>query len=153
MAVKKETNNGEWLYEGKEITSTSEFPDGAIGFIYRIELPDGRYYIGRKTAISKSKRKLTVKEKLLPENSRKTFIYSLKEYPWRRYCGSNNTLKALVKEGQPITKHIIHFCFSKAELSYRESCEILCSGSLLDPLAFNDWISCKVYKRFLTDIK
>ena len=151
----KKSNNGEWLYEGQEITSISQFPTGTMGFIYRIELMDGsgRYYIGRKTALSTSKRKLTPKEKLLPENARKTYSYSIKEYTWRSYCGSNTTLKELVKNGTPISKHILYFCSTKAELTYRESAEILCSSCLLDPLSFNDWMSCKVYKRFLTNIK
>ena len=78
--TKKETVH--WTYNGSEITKTEQFPENAIGIIYLIEnLSNGKKYYGRKTcrALNK-KKKLTKKEKKLPENSRKTFKYVEHEY-------------------------------------------------------------------------
>lgn len=147
----KETNIRAWIFEGREITDSSQMPQGSVGFIYKIfNLTTGRYYVGRKTVFSKSKRKLTVAEKKKPENSRKTFITTVKENTsWKNYCGSNLTLKAEVKSGNIVEREILCFCFSKAEMTYQETSHILCGAVLLDPLSYNDWCSAKIYKRFL----
>lgn len=150
MAAKKETVN--WVYDHKEIKSLNDMPEGTLGFIYRIDnLTTGKYYIGRRTVAGNRKKKLTLKEKQLPENARKTFKYEfLESSGWKTYCGSNSTLKDEINnKGHKYTKTILHYCFSKAEITYLESREILCSGSLQDPLAYNDWIKCLIYKKHL----
>lgn len=151
MPTKKKINNCGWTYDGKPVNSIEDMPPNVLGFIYRIDVPStGRYYYGRKTVSSKKKRKLTAKEKLLPENKKKTFIYEVKETSgWKTYCGSNSTLKAEVKEGQEVNKTIIKYCFTKAQMTYEETSAIICSGALLDPLAYNDWVSCRTYKKYL----
>ena len=74
MAVKKIKEATHWTYNGSEITDIKQFPKGAIGIIYRIDnLTNGKYYFGRKTCISNRKKKLTIAEKKLEENKRKTF--------------------------------------------------------------------------------
>ena len=56
MAVKKTVP--QWTYNNKEILSVEQFPEGAIGIIYRINnLSNGKYYFGRKTCISRKKKK------------------------------------------------------------------------------------------------
>lgn len=150
MPVKKQTQN--WFFEGKEVKTLSDMPTGTLGFIYRIDnLTTGKYYIGRKTVAGNKKKKLTLKEKLLPENSRKTFKYEYCESSgWKTYCGSNTTLKEEINsKGHIYKKEILYYCFSKAEITYLESREILCSGCLLDPLAYNDWIKCLIYKKHI----
>ena len=65
MAVKKTKKEKiEWTYNNQEVTSVEQFPEGAIGIIYRINnLSNGKYYFGRKTCISRKKKKLTIAEK------------------------------------------------------------------------------------------
>jgi hypothetical protein len=140
-----------WLYKGEEINNFSQMPQGTLGFIYKIyNLSTGKYYIGRKGVSSNKKRKLTAKEKLLPENKRKTVIVEQKESSgWKSYCGSNLELKEEVKNGAVIRKEILHYCFSKAELTYLETREIICSGALVDKNSYNGWIKATVYKKNL----
>lgn len=147
MAVKKP----QWTYNGKEILSLDDMPPQTLGFIYRVEnLDTGKYYIGRRTVCSKKKRKLTIAEKKLPENARKTIVYEMKESAgWKTYAGSNTTLKEEVKQGANIKKYILHYCCTKAEITYKESSEIICSGALEDPLSYNDWVKCTIYKKHL----
>lgn len=142
-----------WHFEGNTITCLADMPEGIIGFIYKINnLTTGKYYIGRKTVASIKKKKLTLKEKLLPENKRKTFKYDFCESTgWKNYCGSNLILKAEAAEGHKIIKTILKYCFSKAELTLEESKAILCGGALQDPLSYNMWVSCKIYKRNLIE--
>lgn len=149
MTKKKEINN--WTFNGQEITSFSQMPEGTLGFIYKIHnLDTGKYYIGRKTVSGNKKRKLTAKEKLLPENKRKTVIIEHKESPgWKTYNGSNEVLKAEIKKGDKVVKEILHYCFSKAEITYLETREIICSGALVDELSYNGWVKATIYKKFL----
>ena len=99
MAVKKTVP--QWTYNNKEILSVEQFPEGAIGIIYRINnLSNGKYYFGRKTCISRKKKKLTIAEKKLEENKRKTFKYEIGESSgWRTYRGSNKPLLADLNKG------------------------------------------------------
>ena len=144
----KTTEKVEWTYQDSKVTSLKDMPPNVIGIIYRIEnLDTKKYYIGRKTVASIKKKKLTIAEKKLEENKRKTFKYEYSETNgWETYCGSNTTLKEEVKNGARIKKIILHYCFTKTEMSYKESAEIICSGSLEDEMSYNDWVSCRVYK-------
>lgn len=143
-----------WTYNGQVIDSISKMPEGTIGFIYKIyNLDTGKYYIGRKTCSSLRKRKLTKKEKLLPENKRKSVIQEITETSgWKTYCGSNEVLKKEFKEGNRIKKEILHFCSTKAQITYMETKEILCSGALVDELSYNGWIKATIYKKYLINI-
>jgi hypothetical protein len=139
MAVKK-FNKPQWTYNGNEITDISQTPNKSISFIYKISLEDGtgRYYIGRKTM------------KKPNYTSGKLKGQSKGEYPWKSYCGSSKELLEILKDGSvKYKKEILYFCFSKAETTYRETKEILCSGALTDPLAFNFWIKSLVYSKHL----
>jgi hypothetical protein len=149
MAVKKDLIN--WTYNNKEITSVSQFPAGAIGIIYRIDnLTNGKYYFGRKTCISKKKKKLTIAEKKLEENKRKTFKYEVSETSgWKNYKGSNKPLLADLAKGDNYKKEIIQFCFSKAEMTFYETRAIACSDCMLTEDCYNEWFSSKVYKSHL----
>jgi hypothetical protein len=148
---KTKTEIVNWTYNNKEITSIEQFPEGAIGIIYRIDnLTNGRYYFGRKTCISKRKKKLTIAEKKLEENKRKTFKYEVSETSgWKSYKGSNKPLLSDIAKGDKFKKEIIQFCFSKAEMTFYETRAIICSTCLLSEDCYNDWVSCKVYKSHL----
>lgn len=144
-----------WTHNGKVIDSIDKLPKGCIGIIYRIDnLSNNRYYFGRKTIISRRKKKLTAKEKLLPENNRKTFKYEETETSgWKSYKGSNKPLLLDIKNGAKYKKEVIHFCFSKAELTFYETRAIACSDCMLTEDCYNDWFSAKVYKSHLIGSK
>lgn len=147
--MKKKQSN--WTYNNKEVLSLADMPEGTLGFIYRIEnLDTGKYYIGRKTVSSNKRKKLTAKEKLLPENKRKTFKYEISEsVGWKNYYGSNVTLKTEVSEGHQVKRQILTYCFSKASITLEEMKAILCSGALEDIKSYNGWIKCTIYKKHL----
>jgi hypothetical protein len=136
--IKKKVVN--WTYNGNEITDISQTPDKSISFIYKILLEDGtdRYYIGRKTMRKPN------------YTSGKLKGQSKGEYPWKSYCGSSKELLEILKDPSiKYKKEILYFCYSKAETTYKETKEILCSGALTDPLAFNFWIKSLVYSKHL----
>lgn len=152
MPPKKQIVN--WTYNGNPVLEVFDMPEGAIGFIYKVtNLSNGRYYFGRKTCISKCKKKLTEKEKSLPENFRKTWKIIDKESSWKNYTGSNMTLNADIKSGHNYKKEIIHYCFSKAQLTFYETRAIACSDCMLTEDCYNDWFSSKVYKKHLMNNK
>lgn len=147
---KKKSNEVPWTFEGKEVKS---IPEDVLGFIYKITTEEGRYYYGRKTVWSVRKKKLTKKEKLLPENKRKTFKRELTESNWRNYTGSNKVLNSDIKKGLKYEKEIITFCSSKAEMTFYEARAIICSDALLTDRCYNDWGSFKIYKKHLLKSK
>lgn len=138
------------MHQGKPILTLRDMPEGVVGIIYRIEnLTTGKYYIGRKTVASKKRKKLTAKEK---GTGKKTTKIQMCESPgWKTYCGSNVTLKEEVKNGHKITKEIIQYCFSKAEITLEETKAILCSGALEDTMSYNAWIKATIYKKHLLE--
>lgn len=137
MPPKKEIIN--WTYQGKEILSVKDIPEKALGFIYRITLEDFRYYIGRKTVFKPN------------YTSGKLKGQCKGEYSWKTYCGSSKELLALIKLGAKYKKEILRYCYSKAEITYEETKEILCSGALTDPNCLNYWIKATVYSKHLKE--
>lgn len=124
-----------WEFEGKEMIDSSEAPQGAIGFIYKItDLTNNRYYIGRKMLTSTRGR------------GKKAVV---KESDWKKYHGSNKELKTLVKSGIKIKREILVFGFSKTEMTYLETKEIICSGALEDENSYNGWVKATIYKKTL----
>jgi len=114
-----------WLYEGKEVTDTSIMPESIQGFIYKItNLKTGKFYIGKKSIVSNTKKKLTQKELAAwsKPGKRPTHVRVTKESDWQKYWGSNKTLQADVKELGPdnFSREIIRFCKSKKQLTYWE---------------------------------
>lgn len=128
-----------WTYDGIPVLSTRDIPVGALSFIYKITLEDGRYYIGRKTVFKPN------------------YTSGLKkgqckgEYSWKSYCGSSKELSEIIKSGVKYKKEIIEYCYSKAETTYRETASILCSGALTDPNCFNFWIKATIFSKHLKE--
>lgn len=136
-----------WLYGKEKIKSIENFPEGAIGFIYKItNLTNNKIYYGRKTCTGVLKKKLTKKEKLLPENKRKKFKYVVTEYKgWLEYTGSSDYLNADIEKGHKIKKEIIKFCFNKSQMTYYELETIIVNNALLDENCYNGNILGKIF--------
>lgn len=110
-----------WTYNNEVDFS---IPDNAIGYIYRVtNLLTNKIYIGRKMLSSNRKVRLTKKEKLLPENKRKTFKRVIKETDWKDYWGSCNELTSDVQlyGENKFKREILIFCFNKITMSYYET--------------------------------
>lgn len=109
-----------WTYQNNQ---EFEIPENASGYIYKItNLLDKREYIGRKLLSSNRKVRLTKKEKLLPENKRKTFKRVIKQTDWKDYWSSSDELKADVKQFGPenFKREILVFCTTKTDISFYE---------------------------------
>lgn len=134
--VKAKTQN--WFYQGKEVKSLKDTPEGSIGIIYLVtNLSNGHIYIGRKSFISIRKKRLTAKEKLLPGNSRKTFKIEEIETTWKSYTGSCKPLNEHIKNGDKYKKEILLYCFNKKQMTYYEIKEIVCSNCLIRTDCYN----------------
>lgn len=148
MTTKTEMGCVNWNYNGREVRSIEDLPQDCIGFVYRIDnLTNGKFYYGRKT-IRKigAKKKLTKKEKELPENKRKTYKYVNTEYKgWLGYNGSCLPLLADISKGDIIKKEIIQTCFSKSEITYFELKAIACASCLEIDQCYNNNILGKVF--------
>lgn len=132
----------EWIYQGKEMLSLEDFPEGAIGFIYEIKnLTNGKKYIGRK--ILKSTRKL----KPLKGAKRKRTI--IKDSGWKEYTGSCEELNADIAKGDIIEKHIEKICFSKKQMSYYELKYQMIREVLESDAYYNGNIAGKYHRRDL----
>jgi hypothetical protein len=110
-----------------------------LGFIYRLELDDGRYYIGRKQFWSK----------------RGASWY---ESDWRNYCSSSNIIRDYLAsgEGSLVKRDIIAVFTSKSAIRYGEAKAIIDSGSYFDSVQGLNWSfdGCKGFLRFSeTDIE
>lgn len=138
---KKQTIN--WTFEGKYIT---EAPDGYEGAIYIIyNETRNMFYIGRKSFYAYSKKKLTPKEKLLPENKRKTFKITKTNTNWQIYTGSCSELNQHIKEGDIIRKEFLRLCKTRKEMTAWECKEIFCNG-ILESNCYNRNILGKIFK-------
>lgn len=138
-----------WKYQGKEVRTLEDVPDGAIGFIYRIDNNTlNKWYYGRKTIrVLDKKKKLTKKEKELPENKRKTFKYVEFEYKgWQEYTGSSDLLNDDIKRGHKITKEIVRYCYNKKQLTAWELKYIMCDG-ITEEKSYNANVMGKIFKK------
>lgn len=117
-----------WKYRGKKVT---KIPEGAYGFVYCItyigEYKEGvidtnKFYIGKKALSFSKKKRLTLKERRLPENKRKRFKIDTKESDWKTYNGSSLSLqKDIELYGEKnFRKDILCFCPDKINLTYKE---------------------------------
>lgn len=143
-----------WLYEGKEIVTISEFPEGCVGFVYMItNTTNGKFYIGKKTLHNTLTKKLTKKETeswdkpgRIPKKKKEK-----KESNWIDYNGSNKALQEDIKliGIQHFHREILEFCFTKKQLSYWETCLQFKLDVLLQD-TYNENIGGKWFRRDLT---
>ncbi len=104
-----------WTYQGTQVDS---IPDEYEGFVYLItNTTSGQKYIGKKLAKFKTTKP--------PLKGKKNKRRGYKESDWKDYWGSSDRLQADVDKLGPekFTREILHFCKSRAEMSYIEARE------------------------------
>lgn len=139
--------NMKWKYQ-KKILKVEDIPEGAIGFIYVItRISDGKPYIGKKVLNFTRRKRLTKKEKLLKENTRKRYKVIVSDSGWENYTGSCKDLNAdiLVLGEKAFKKEILKFCFDKRSLTYEEV-KSQFEYNVLEINSYNGCIAGKFYK-------
>ena len=151
MLEKWFTNDGKTVVE---YDSVEKFPQGCVGFVYKItNIKTGKFYIGKKSLFSNTKKKLTKKE--LAEHTgpgkKPTKKLVTKESDWTNYWGSNKTMLAEIKENGTgdFRKEILKFCFNKKQLTYWEVHFQCVEGVLLTDKSYNDNVLAKFFRKDL----
>ena len=140
-----------WLYEGREISTLSDFPENTIGFVYRITNKEtGKFYIGKKILHNNLTKKLTKKETSewskpgrIPKKTKVK-----KESNWLDYCGSSKPLQEDIKSQgiENFVKEILVVCQNKRQLSYYEVYWQM-KSDCLSVDSYNENILGKYYRR------
>lgn len=146
-----------FTFDGDELIeydSVDKFPKGCIGFVYEItNTRTGKFYIGKKSLFSNTKKKLTKKE--IAEHTgpgkKPTKKLVTKESNWLDYWGSNKTmLKEIEESGTDIFRRkILKFCFNKKQLTYWEVHFQCVFNVLLIEDSYNDNVLAKFFRRDL----
>jgi len=146
-----------FLYENGHITeydSVDKFPLNCVGFVYKItNIQTEKFYIGRKSLFSNTKKKLTKAEKALQTGPgrKPTSKRVIAEYNWINYWGSNKTILQEIKEGGTINfrKEILKFCYNKKQLTYWELYHQCINNVLLRDDCYNDNVLAKFFRKDL----
>lgn len=103
-------------------------------FVYRITLPDGRYYIGKKNVYRMKAGKI------------------VGESDWRDYWSSSRDVKALAKvAGHALCRReILELTESTGKAGYFEDRWLLVNDALLDPLCLNGNIAAKYQRKVVS---
>jgi hypothetical protein len=124
-----------WLYKNLKIRDLSDIPEGVVGFVYMISNPDTKeYYFGKKSCYSN--------RTLKPLKGFKRKRKVTKESDWISYQSSNN----VVKSWNNAKKEILHYCYTKKEMTYYELQAILCTDGLTDSRCLNENALGKFFK-------
>ena len=117
-----------WIYKDvnvstfDEVVNASCVDDNPVGFIYRItNKVNGKIYIGRKSFTSSNKTTLGKRAlaKMVDKRGSKTKTV-IKHSNWAHYTGSNKQLNEDIKNGDDISREIIHLCYTKKQMTYWE---------------------------------
>tara|TARA_R110000782_G_scaffold43286_3_gene97734 strand:- start:473 stop:889 length:417 start_codon:yes stop_codon:yes gene_type:complete len=126
-----------WVYEGREVLSLDDVPEGCVGFIYIISNVEGLHYIGKKQLWS------TVTRPPLKGTRRKRKV--TKESKWLTYKSSNKIVKEW--EDYEITKRtIINWAYTKKHLTYLECHALFTLNVLKSDVFLNDNILGKFFR-------
>lgn len=100
-------------------------------FVYRITLPDGRYYIGKKNVYRVKAGKIAG------------------ESDWRDYWSSSKDVKALAKAaGYPLCRReILQLTESTGKAGYFEEQWLFGTDAMLDPMCLNGNIAAKYQRK------
>tara|TARA_Y100001958_G_C21141915_1_gene480397 strand:- start:386 stop:793 length:408 start_codon:yes stop_codon:yes gene_type:complete len=133
-----------WLYKDKVINCIDLMPQDVFGFIYQVTyLPTNEKYLGKKFVY--------FNKKLPPlkgfKRKRKISI----ESDWKKYYGSHDKIKSLLKENKhdDFKREILEFAFNKKQLTYLET-KYLFNNNVLENNEFiNDNILGKFFRKDL----
>jgi len=100
-------------------------------FVYRITLPDGRYYVGKKNVYRVKAGKIAG------------------ESDWRDYWSSSKDVKALAKVAGHATcrREILELTESTGKAGYFEDRWLLINDALLDPMCLNGNVAAKYQRK------
>ncbi len=149
-----------WKYRGKNFKEPKETD---FGFVYKITLPDGTYYIGQKQFWSNKKRIIGKRElaargksafrKYRQKGKKKEWVYyeeQRKQSNWQDYYGSEKGCiiqEHIKKYGKEhIKREIVKIVRNKINLTYWEAKYLFCEGVLLSDKALNMNVLGKFYK-------
>jgi len=111
---------------GKSYTKLSDFPNNAVGFVYKVtNKKSGKFYIGKKILRNSLSKKLTKKE--ISEWSKPGRVpkkkKDIKESNWTDYYGSSKLVLEDVKLLGPehFDRDILLICTTKKQMSYWET--------------------------------
>ena len=138
--------NQSWLYNGKQIQSVDDLPEGKwMGFVYLITcLVDNRKYVGKKLLTFASTRQVKGKKKRVRVAS-----------DWLEYYGSSDELKADVEKLGPDKFHreILHLCSTKGECNYLEAREQFDRRVLESDDYYNGQIQCRIHQTHIKRLR
>lgn len=143
-----------WKFKNKTIKSINDVPEGAYGFIYQIEIIDKDRdkslpykYIGKKNLYFERKVMLGKREYAALGNKRlKKYKYIKGESDWCDYNSSCKPLIEKIANGVKVKKTILEFCYSKMELTYKETKHLFNNNVLEEEEYFNSNILNKFFK-------
>lgn len=148
MAKKSSSVIEPWVYQGHQIGSLKDLPEGTYGFIYEIFSKEtGKRYIGKKQLYSYHKKTSKVfNEKTKRWN--KVVEVTATESNWQKYFGSSVEATALVKaEGKEnFERRILDLAPSKKLLTYLELAYQCKNDVLTDPRYVNSNILGKFFR-------
>jgi hypothetical protein len=136
-----------WTYNGKEF-KLEDIPFGAVGFIYRMDLIlDGKSYayIGKKNFFSVTKKRLPKKDR--PSDKRLKDYTIVHKPNYENYYSSNLIIKEAAKEGVLVKRTMLEICYSKTELTYKETKHLFLNEVLEREDFLNSNILGKFYKK------
>lgn len=125
-----------WLYEGVEVKSIKDVPQGAVGFIYIILGVEGHWYIGKKSFYSIITRP--------PLKGHKKKRRMTKESNWLQYKSSNKSV-AQWQDWEIQHKTIINYAYTKKHLTYLECHALFSLNVLRNDKCLNDNILGKFF--------
>lgn len=143
-----------WHFKDQEITDINQFPEDTFGFVYIIyNLNNAKKYIGKKQIRSVRKKKFGKRQlsKITDKRLKKYEIITSEMKGWKEYTGSSEELNADIAKGDKIHKEIIHLCKSKKELTYFETKELFCEGTIESDQFYNGNILSKFFPRDLKE--
>lgn len=137
----------EWYYNNEVIKDESQFPEGTLGFVYRItRVRDGKMYIGKKLAYFEKVSVKTVTQKNGKKVKKKT--RSLVPSDWKTYWSSSVDLcKAVKEEGESaFRREILMFLPNRGSMGYYEARYQMDERVLeLGDKTWNGIVSCRVH--------
>jgi hypothetical protein len=139
-----------WIIKkGNKEICLEDPPENVYGYIYLIT-GNGKIYVGKKAFQHKTKARLSVKAKKLPENKGKRIVRGVKDSGWKDYYGSSKDLTLDIKKlgKDKFKREVLSFAKNKSELTLQEI-EYQVKFNVLRVPSYNNWIGGKVFRKNL----